>query len=565
MATPRDQLCSPSHRRGRRPRRWGRLLLAASLSIAAVAVGGGPDAVVQADGDTGEGVSARTGIRYWGNFNCIGQRPLFSYTEQTSITAEVELAYIEPGEAEQTVRRETVMFNPAFSDAPRPEVFGFAGINRTYPNGTVFVLRDRLPGQATFQEVLRFGPSDCQDYDAGGQRGRYLPVDPVRILDTRPASRVNHVGGTPSAGSIVDIPAGAQANRPDDVIAVAVTVTMVRPSATGFVQVFPTGLDGPGATSNANVSRPGGLAANLAVSPVGDGGSISVFTSARSDLLVDVVGYFVDSESDAADAAGRLESRSAIRVFDSRPNSAVNSSGAKPGAGSITRIDLTAEDSGLPVTATAAVVNVTATQPSAPGFIQAAAGGTLAPGASSISNLEAGDTKAGLTIVPIADDGSIDVYTLGGAHLIVDLTGWFVGGDGTSGEFVPLQPERMTDTRGNGQTTGTDWSGFFGGGTLRARLPAHSMAGRASALLLNATVIRPGGPGFLQVTSGLADLSTSNVNFVDPDSITANAAIVDVSGFTDRGSLAFGWPFGPASVAIRDARAALDLSGYFTI
>jgi hypothetical protein len=532
------------------------LLAVVALALGALVV---PDVAspVYADGDRSSGVSSRTGIQYWGNFNCVGQRPIFSWIEPAA-EAEIQIAHIEPGSDELAVSRIAQPFDPRFGPAPGPQVTGFAGQNRTYPDGTVFILRDRRPGQATYQEVLRFGPSDCQDYDGGGVRGAYRSIDPTRALDTRPSERTNHTGARPAAGQSVVITPAMQPDRPDSVIAVAVTVTMAGAAGRGFAQVYPTGAVTPGATANVNVSGPGGAVGNFAVSTVGDDGSISVFTSVATHLIVDVVGYFVDTSSPSASDAGLFESRAPIRMLDTRSSERVNFSGSKPGARSTTTLDLRALDSGLPEDATAAVVNVSALDANAQGFIQAAAGGTLVAGESAVVNLGPGQASGGLTIVPVSPEGTIDLYTSAGANLIVDLSGWFVPGTGTSGAYVPLQPERVTDTRGAAATTNVYWNGYFRGNRYNSAIPIHAVVERASAVLINATVISPDSRGFVQITDSSPDLSTSNVNFSAPGSVTANAGVIPV----DRSNHLFlGWPFG---TPLREVRATIDISGYFT-
>ena len=128
----------------------------------------------------------------------------------------------------------------------------------------------------------------------------------------------------------------------------------------------------------------------------------------------------------------------------------MNHTGPQP-SDTVLRVDLTASSSGLPLTESAAVVNVTATESAGPGFVQVDAGGALVKGSSSALKVTgAGQTVAGLSMVPLAADGSIDLYASGGTHLIVDLIGWFTGPGSavsTEGRFVPLPPERVYDSR----------------------------------------------------------------------------------------------------------------------
>ena len=122
----------------------------------------------------------------------------------------------------------------------------------------------------------------------------------------------------------------------------------------------------------------------------------------------------------------------------------------KPAAGSTTRVQITGSG-GVPSGAAAVVLNVTATQSAAGGFVQVMPGG--APDAGKYSNLNlvrTGQTAAGLATVPLASDGTVSVYTSTSAHLIVDVAGYYTGASAEvagNGLFVAIAPTRMTDTR----------------------------------------------------------------------------------------------------------------------
>ena len=75
-----------------------------------------------------------------------------------------------------------------------------------------------------------------------------------------------------------------------DASAVVLTVTVTEPGAAGFVSVFPCGSGVPLASSVNFVA--GATVANSVVSGVGVGGRVCVFTSAATQLVVDVNGYF---------------------------------------------------------------------------------------------------------------------------------------------------------------------------------------------------------------------------------------------------------------------------------
>ena len=81
--------------------------------------------------------------------------------------------------------------------------------------------------------------------------------------------------------------------------------------------------------------------------------------------------------------------------------------------------------SSLPLGVTSVVVNMTMTQSDSAGFVTAFPGGTTRPTAATV-NVPAANTVAnnGVTI-PLAADGSMDVYASTGTHLVVDIVGYF--------------------------------------------------------------------------------------------------------------------------------------------
>ena len=69
-------------------------------------------------------------------------------------------------------------------------------------------------------------------------------------------------------------------------------VAAVLPTAAGFLTVFPCGQPRPNA-SNLNYVI-GDQIANSVLARVGTGGNVCIYSSAETDVLVDVSGYFTD-------------------------------------------------------------------------------------------------------------------------------------------------------------------------------------------------------------------------------------------------------------------------------
>ena len=80
----------------------------------------------------------------------------------------------------------------------------------------------------------------------------------------------------------------------------------------------------------------------------------------------------------------------------------------------------------MPATARALSVNVTVTQPSAPGFLILRPNGTAVPTSSTI-NYAAGQTRANAATLSLSASGQIAVRTgqpAGTVHVILDVNGY---------------------------------------------------------------------------------------------------------------------------------------------
>ncbi|MGH9120607.1 MAG: hypothetical protein ACRDYC_01460, partial [Acidimicrobiales bacterium] len=89
---------------------------------------------------------------------------------------------------------------------------------------------------------------------AAASGGNYVPVNPTRITDTRTGSGQANAGQTLAAGGSLNVSAGP--NVPNGSAAVAVTITAVDGTQSGFLSAYPTGGTLPPLESVVNY-RPG--------------------------------------------------------------------------------------------------------------------------------------------------------------------------------------------------------------------------------------------------------------------------------------------------------------------
>lgn len=254
-------------------------------------------------------------------------------------------------------------------------------------------------------------------FDSAGPTGGdgFEGVTPTRLLDTR----LGIGGPTAPLGpgetrSLVV--AGAQGSPvPGDATAVVMNVTAVWPSAISHLSVFPNGQAAPNA-SNLNLA-PGQIVPNLVTVPVGTNGAVAIRNNSGSvDVLADVVGYF------RAGTGGRLSPRAPVRVLDTRFGVGGPAAAFGPGE----QRELAVAGAGpVPPNATAVVMNVTVTGPTAASHVTVWPTGVARPTASNL-NVTTGLTIANLVMVKLGSDGKVSLYNNSGqAHLIADVVGWY--------------------------------------------------------------------------------------------------------------------------------------------
>jgi hypothetical protein len=115
----------------------------------------------------------------------------------------------------------------------------------------------------------------------------YTALAPQRLLDTRQASSL--YTGRLGARQVIELPIQRMPGMPASAVAVVANLTAVSAAGPGFVTAFPCGSPVPG-TSSLNHPAEAAVGA-LTVSALG-AGSLCVFASERTHLIVDVLGVW---------------------------------------------------------------------------------------------------------------------------------------------------------------------------------------------------------------------------------------------------------------------------------
>jgi trimeric autotransporter adhesin len=125
--------------------------------------------------------------------------------------------------------------------------------------------------------------------------GSYTAIAPARLLDSRPTfATVDGQGagiGLRPIGTVTPIQVTGRASVPTSATSVVVNVTATEPAGSGFVTVYPCGIDPPLA-SNLNLT-PGVTVPNAAVVKLGTNGTLCLFNSQPTHLVVDIAGYII--------------------------------------------------------------------------------------------------------------------------------------------------------------------------------------------------------------------------------------------------------------------------------
>ncbi len=260
---------------------------------------------------------------------------------------------------------------------------------------------------------------------------------PVRLLDTRAGQQAFKAPGAAlSAGQTLVLPgqftfSGVTVPPSAKALAGNATVDNTANAPAGFATLFPGGTSLP-PTSNLNFA-PGTVAPNAFTVGLGGDGSFNLYSNTGGNFILDVTGYY-----DTNGAGGLLfySLTQPVRELDTRagqsasvhPGLPLTAKGTLNLPGSFSFSGVT-----VPVEAKALVGNATVDNSiNAPdGFATLFPGGTTLPLASNL-NYSKGTVAPNAFIVGVGADGTYNLYSLSGGNFILDISGYFAAGTGTS-------------------------------------------------------------------------------------------------------------------------------------
>ena len=337
----------------------------------------------------------------------------------------------------------------------------------------------------------------------------FVPLAPKRVADTRDGQ-----GGVPQRRlrpeERVRVRVRGVAGVDEKATAVVANVTAVDATQPMFFTVYPGSTARP-STSNIN-GGPGRPVPNLVVMGIGEDGCIDVFNShGNTHCIVDVFGYFT------AEGGDKFKPLDPARLFDTR-----SGAGARRGKlGHLETMDVQVSNrAGVPKSgASAVVLNLTVTEPDAPGFVSVAPTGGAAPDTSNV-NFFANDTVPNLAICKLGASGKVTISGAGGnRHVLADVFGYFASnGD----QLRATPPRRVLDTRygvGSDGAVGPDRP-------IRLTLGGSgAVPATATAVVMNVAATEVSGLSFISVWPyGEENPGTSNLNLA-PGQTIANLVI----------------------------------------
>ncbi|MEK7832265.1 MAG: hypothetical protein AAB401_14315, partial [Acidobacteriota bacterium] len=262
----------------------------------------------------------------------------------------------------------------------------------------------------------------------GGLYFHPLP-QPVRLLETRVGETGCDAPGTPiNGGTSRTQPGRVTCNTvtiPNTAQALVGNATVVFPATSGYITLFPSTVAQP---LVANGNYVGGDIVNTPFTVgLGTDGAFKIFTTATTDMVVDVLGYYSPDATDVNGAGYLFYSPGApVRLLDSRSGEAACFTPAATFTGGVEYSQQARGACGgqtIPTNAAAVLGNVTTVNPVG-GFLTLWPSNVTRPLVAT-SNFANDQIVNRHFIVELGADGAFKLYASGSTHLVIDLSGYF--------------------------------------------------------------------------------------------------------------------------------------------
>jgi uncharacterized repeat protein (TIGR03803 family) len=371
---------------------------------------------------------------------------------------------------------------------------------------------------------------------------QFTPVAPCRLVDTRNGNPIR--GGTAQAFNLVQL---AQQNGCADLSAAniySLNVTLIpyNGQPVRYLTIWPTGLAQP--TISTMNSYDGRTKANAAIVPSGTNGSVSVYVSDLTDVVLDIDGYFT------------TVSQSTLEFFPLPPCRVADTRGPNGDLGGpylthgVERdFPILESTCNIPSSAEAYSLNFTVLpyNHQALGYLTVWPAGGSQPNVSTLNNPTA-TYVANAAIVPAGTGGAVAVYPSANTQLLIDINGYFAPAASGGLSIYPSLPCRVLDTRGIG--SGQPFSGTLSPSVNVVTSPC-AVPAAAQAYVFNATVLPSPTLNYLTLwPDSKPQPNVSTLNAIDGWPASNMAVVPNVNGKID-------------AYASGTTQLILDISSYF--
>ncbi|MBI5090401.1 MAG: hypothetical protein HZB15_16510, partial [Actinobacteria bacterium] len=279
---------------------------------------------------------------------------------------------------------------------------------------------------------------------------------------------------------------------------------------------------------------------NAATIPLDGDGGLCLYANVATDVVVDVNGYY------GPDGDARFSPITPVRLLDTRE------SGNRLSAGQQIELPV-AGVAGIPAGVRAVTLNVTSVDPSRDGFVTVYPCNGERPTVSNL-NPHPGRVRPNLVVTPVADDGTVCLFTLQDVDLVVDATGYLKSGTGK--RFTPSTPFRLIDTRERTRPelqAGTSGSPVRAGETITVPIAGvRGVPSTAKAVSLNLTVTGATRAGFLTAWPCGDRPTTSTANYEAGEAVSNGAQLP----LSSAGALCV--------YSMQDAHVIIDVNGWWS-
>jgi hypothetical protein len=241
------------------------------------------------------------------------------------------------------------------------------------------------------------------------------------------------------------------------------------------------------------------------------GALVALFGVVAGPLL----GVFATSSASAATTGSGYTAITPYRALGT------SAAGTPVVAGTPATVQITSATAGeVPAGATAAVLNVTASNPTSAGYLEVYPGTTAPTTATSNVNFVAGETVPNLVTVPLSATGGISVANFAGTTAVdVDVEGFYSAAG--AGLYNPVSPVRVAGTAAAGTPIGANVA-------VPVTVTGGTIPTSASAVVVNLTAAGGTSASYLSAyAAGATPATTSSVNFTAGETV-ANRDVVNV-------------------------------------